>query len=326
MSTLSVPALKSIIVGLGYPEIQNVNTTTFNVFVKTPKEVLAVPPIIFRAIKPFEPKFVSSNKKPYNNPEDSYIEVGNLKVYVKHQKNKKIPKKLTLGRNNEQNFYIIIKEHLKIYEKFNIEFQENGGTQFLVKDVVNVVKTGKNIKDRKKGDINLVTSTHRKIPISLKQSDAPYWETPDTYWGETAKNVLEYALAKGKINLVPYNNVYRLSNEIAIMATKEEAHDLIFGNDIYGQGAIIKQTWNYGYVRWDDAFKTLFLQCKSVILEVEDVPPEDKPYFQIRNHKDKNSKYLYPGLMLLAVRKELTKKNQILPEEARPYQEWKKVI
>jgi hypothetical protein len=241
------------------------------------------------------------------------------------EKEKVIHPNLSYGRENEQNLFNAIEEYLEEYKYLNLEFQENGRTQFLVKSVTGVEKTGTKTSDRRKGDIELRTAAGKNVPISLKQVDAAGWESPETYWGEHARNMLEYALVNypNEIKLKSNNGIMSLNKEIALEATTNEAKDLVFGSDIYQNGAVIKQTWKSGHFDWDSNFKTLTLDCHAVIRDIYDVASEDYPYFQIRNFENKNPKYLYPGLSILAVTKKSTRNSKILPSTARNYQGWK---
>ena len=312
--TLTAAALKSIIGSLGYSEIQQVKGNTYNIVVA--KDLPSVVPNIFRAIKAFDPQVVIPSNLPYK-PENKRLKVSGFDIGVVLKKNKKVGKHLTFGRENEANLAIIISDYLKVHGNINIEFTKHGRTIFAVNNVVKVNKTGKDIANRKKADIELVDGQGRRIPLSLKQNDSPFWESPDTYWGATARMVLDYALAKKHTELQPFDGIFRLSNGIAIKATQQEAKDLIFGNDILPNGAILKQTWQQGHVKWFDDHAVLALECTEVIRTLSDVSDSDSAYFQIRNHRDKNSKHLYPGLYLLAVRKETVKNDSILPPEAR---------
>jgi hypothetical protein len=326
MFSLTAPAIKSILLSLGFQSVQNDppfgKPDAFYCLVKNEKEMLTFIKRVLGATQ-----FFGAVKKdlPYESGyyrnEDTYVEVSGFKIFVKLEKNKVIHPKLTQGRENEQNFFNAISEYVDEYKIINIEFTENGRTELKVPNVVEIVRTSAITNDRKKADVTLITSKGQKIPISLKQIDAPGWESPETYWGEKSRNILEYALLNfpKEIKLPSKDGKYRISKDIAVEASSQEAKDLMFGSDIHPHGAVVKQTWQSNHFDWDHKFRTLTLETKYVLQNVSDVPYEDYPFFQIRNFENKNPKFLYPGLGILAVTRKAAKNSKILPNNAKNF-------
>src|ERR1035437_3142496 len=238
---------------------------------------------IFKATKDYGPKVISKTKK----PEEDYLTVGGFSFWVVIEKN--LASVFIRGKQNEDDLLTIIKLHLERYKKMDIAFQEDGNTIILCKDIISIEDTSGTITHVNnlvsKTYIKLKTQNGRMIPFSLKQLDAPDWETPDTYWGQTARKVLDYALYKNLTQIEP-GEISRLTKAIAIQANQKETHAVVFGHDIYRNGAIIKQTWHSSLYKWD-VNGTLYLECEKIIQNDIDIPVSDLPYFVIRNNKTK---------------------------------------
>jgi hypothetical protein len=316
---LSSATIKQIITKLGYKDVLNEPLIgipkAFYIMVKNKKEIINFVKPIFDALRIYNPKMKELEHEGPYLPEYRYIEVGDFKIFARIKDTIKLPT-MSAGRKNELDFYNAIHEYLEVYKNINIEFQVNGRTDFFVKNITDIIDVStKKTKERLKSNMNLVT--YRGIvPISIKQADAPGWESPETYWGEITQHVFEYVLDTYPklVKLKNKNGIYNLDPEIDIQTSSQEAQDVIFGDDIYKHGAVIKQTWETRYFDWDYRFNTLILECKTIIQNLNDVPFEDYPFFQIRNFENKNPKYLLKGLGVLAVTKKTIAKRHILLE------------
>jgi hypothetical protein len=316
---LAPATIKQILTKIGYEDILTGIPETipdaFYVLVKKHKEVVDFAKPVYDAFRMFDPKIKEISYEGDYLPEYRYIEVGKYKIFARVKDTVQLGPIISAGRRNELNFYHTIREYLDLYENINIEFEIGDRTEFFVKNVTDIIDVSKvRSKERLKSDMNLITR-HGTVPISLKQIDAPGWESPETYWGETAEHVLEYALDTYSRHLKlrkTQTGIYIIDPEVDIQADPKEAKDVIFGDDLFGRGAVIKQTWQAKHFDWDYRYNTLIVECKVVIRDMNDIPFEDYPFFQIRNFENKNPKYLLKGLGLLAVTRKTLAKRRIL--------------
>jgi len=188
----------------------------------------------------------------------------------------------------------------------DIVFKGNNGVDWSMKGVKAAKGVGADTAGRKKADIVLDTA-QGPYYISLKQGNAAYWESADTYFGHEADKIVDKLVAQGHVELTPTGkknaqgrDILKLNKEIAAKATEAEINDLIFGSDLGGEnGAVIKQTFT------NDDFQlngnVMHIGCKVVIITKDDIPPEMHLYFLIRNDSTRGRpKYKYPGLRMVA--------------------------
>lgn len=289
--------LKAALASLGYTDIKTLGRNAYGVVVPKTR-VAAVVPTLMSAFAEYKPKQIS----------DMEIRIGLLSIHAKNANLQQVRKALTMGRANEHALMAAINEYRIDYGKpINIEFvSRRTKKKFLCKSVMKTESVGaKNIFKRHKADVWLIDSRMGICPISVKDLTASYWESADTYWGPKSKQFLMWALDH-KMTKVTKNTDggYNISPAIAIAASIEEAHDVVFGADIFGRGAVVVEKFNAASFAWDYTRDTLVITCKDLILTDSDVPDGQAPYFIIRNAKDRNPKYIHQGLRTLATMKE----------------------
>ena len=184
--------------------------------------------------------------------------------------------------------------------------------------VTKVSLTGRQTKNRQKNDA-ILHSLVGDIPVSIKKLTSEFWESADTIFGKSADSVIDHLVSQSTIAISELG-VFRsdgvpkvhITPEIAIKASKDEAFNVIFGNDIfYESGVVIKDTFskeNFTFTK-----NTLTITAKHVISSLKNVPEELSVYFLIRNDITRTrpgSKY--PGLRIQAVYKSRIKNAMIV--------------
>ena len=187
------------------------------------------------------------------------------------------------------------------------EFVGGNGRMFVIQDVVAVHDTGRKVNKRSKSDVEIEDAKGKRHPISIKMASAAAWESADSYYGKNVPSIVSKLVSMKKLEVLDTgltNNagapINKLSKEIAKRATTAEATDVVFGNDMLGNGPVVIQTFT------DADFKivnnAVRISCKYVIFKVADIPEDHYPYFLIRNDKTRrNPKDGMPGVRVLAV-------------------------
>lgn len=209
------------------------------------------------------------------------------------------------GVANEMELYNILREMLEEYEFINVTFRDATGGTFVVKKVVDVEHSGKEVVGRLKGDIRLVTKSTKR-PISIKKLDAEVWESADTYFGPTAIKILKKLYDKKMIGLQglgKYNQdgteYVRISPEVAVEPTEEEIRNVVFGEDIEAlKGAVVFQTFLPQHFVRDE--NELVVECETVIKSLADIPRSHLMVWLIRNDSTRNPRGGIPGLRITA--------------------------
>lgn len=178
--------------------------------------------------------------------------------------------------------------------------------------VTAAVTAGSDTANRKKSDVNLITGQGAR-PISLKQDNAEFWESADTYWGKNATPFLQKLLADKKVSLIKQaNGDTFVSPNFAIEATAAEKKDVIFGSDILVKnGSVITRTFVGDDFSWDGTKVELTIRVTSVINTLNDVPASKEVYFLIRNASGRKSVPGYTGLRVAAAYKSRINQNVI---------------
>lgn len=181
------------------------------------------------------------------------------------------------------------------------------------KNVTSAVSAGTDTAGRKKSDVNLMTAQGHR-PLSLKQDNAEFWESADTYWGKNATPFLQKLLADSKVQLTkqPNGDTF-VSPNFAIEATDSEKKDVIFGSDIQVyKGSVITRTFVGEDFSWNGAKAELTIKASSVINTLADVPSSKEVYFLIRNASGRKSVPGYTGLRVMAAYKSRINQNVIV--------------
>jgi len=208
------------------------------------------------------------------------------------------------GIKNEYHLINTIKKFASEFGSIDITFVGDNGQNITISKVTSAEGSGKDIANRKKSDI-ILYSGDRVVPISIKKSNAAYWESADTLFGKQADDIIT-KLAKSKaITLTPIGSTrsdgtpkVKINPEVAIKASPQQTLDVVFGSDILPHGAIVKQTFHDEHYSLNGNHLTITTDL--VIRKPEDIPPNLQVYFLIRNDSTRNrpgSKY--PGLRVL---------------------------
>lgn len=241
--TINATTLKAILSGVGYTDVKNITSTSFGVVV-APTKVDKVIPTLVEAFKAYKPTVVSSRE----------IRVGDKTIYAKNKDQQRGVAWKSHGRGNEWEFVLNLREWMKDYGKpLTIAFYSNGHSKFVAKCVKSVEHTGaKNIFQRQKADVHLVTVDGKRIPLSLKDETAGYWESADSYWGERAATFVQWALKQRGTALDDNGSGgVSLRPPIAIPATQKETADVVFGADIASHGAVVVERWRADSFKWN---------------------------------------------------------------------------
>lgn len=213
------------------------------------------------------------------------------------------------GIENELRLVNNIKNHLKLNKILDIKFF-SGNEIFLIKDVTGVTHSGKKTKKRSKSDIIIKTKSGN-VPISVKMSSAENWESADSYYKDKANKIIKSLYDDKKIAVYDYKDVKRITKSIGIRATPEEIKDVIFGDDILGKGAVIKQTFFKQHFEYIENKNLLMIYSELIIRTPSDVPSELEPWFLIRNDSTRRA-LMFRGIRVLATYKSRINKNVLI--------------
>lgn len=210
------------------------------------------------------------------------------------------------GLKNEQHLINKINEFVSKVGPLNITFKGDNGVSATAQGVTRAIGAGKDVKGRKKSDVNL-SSGEKVVPISIKKRTAEFWESADSYFGKQADEIISKLEKTQKISLTPVPGktrsdgipVVKISPEVAIETTDQQSMDLVFGSDILtGNGAVIKETFEDEHYTLDG--NNLTVTCDLVIKEPKDIPENLKVYIHIRNDSTRmRSESPYPGLRVI---------------------------
>ena len=209
------------------------------------------------------------------------------------------------GIANEVEIAGMIESVIQKYGTADVTFRDDRGIELEIKNADNVVVAGRNTGNRKKADI-VITSEDEQLPISIKKLDAAAWESADSLIGAKAKIIIDKLIEEGVLELIEIGEradgspVYKLSKEIVIEPTDEEAMDAIFGTDINPEGGIIIQTFEpEHYTQEEDK---ITVDAHAVIKSIEDIPHSHLMVWLLRNDKTRNIASIgYPGIRPLGV-------------------------
>lgn len=208
------------------------------------------------------------------------------------------------GVANEIEMINILSDMTTDYDVFTVRFIDPEGKTFEINDAIGIEHAGKDTAGRQKADVRILTKKG-KHPISIKKLNAEMWESADSYYGAKAKKLLDKLADEGKVSLEPIGKQNRageefvkVSPEVAVEPTKDEALDVIFGADIELDGAVIFQTFMpQHFVRADDI---ITIEAEAIIQKLDDVPRSHMMVWLIRNDSTRNPKGGIPGIRITA--------------------------
>jgi hypothetical protein len=164
---------------------------------------------------------------------------------------------------------------------------------------------GKDVVGRKKSDAIIIGKKGR-LPISLKQLDADAWESADTLFGARAKAIIDKLVKQGSVSLNQIGTktnkrtgqsipVYKLSKEIVVEPTPEEAMNAIFGADLNPDGGIVIQTFKEEH--FTCVGNKVTIEAHAVIRNASEIPTSHLMVWLIRNDSTRSNPI--PGLRTL---------------------------
>ncbi len=195
------------------------------------------------------------------------------------------------GKGNEMEIASYMQSMIEKYGKINVTFKDPRGKVLKIKNVDQVISTGADVADRKKADIVLASSLSR-LPVSIKELSAETWESADSLFGAKAREIIDSLVEQGIVNLTELEGGkgYKLSKEIVVEPTEEEAMNAIFGSDINPEGGIIIQDFQPKHFTQDS--NNITVDCHAVIKNKEDIPTSHMMVWLLRNNAGRLSKSL----------------------------------
>lgn len=178
----------------------------------------------------------------------------------------------------------------------------NGIKSLHIHNVISAYEVGRDTKNRKKSDVNLLTAEGKVIPISLKKDNAQNWESLGGHWAPDALDILENQISKGIVSVEPYGaKRFRLSQSIAKLMPSKSISDIVFGSDILeGNGAVIFKSFKHSDFEFRN--NTLHINVSKIYRTPNEIEnSEDRPYMLIRNDASRMSSKIKPGIRALAV-------------------------
>lgn len=259
-----------------------------------------------------------------------FVEIENnpIKIIVKDE-NKQGEKRA--GVANEHELVKLINQQIAEYGKIDVIFQDDRNKMLEINGVNKAVASGTDVQGGKKADVVLYSEKQR-LPISIKQTNAETWESADSLFGSRARVILDKLVAKGQVELIQTGKievkgqvkpVYKLSKEIVVEPSADDAMRAIFGSDLNPEGGIVVQDFQpHHFIQYDD---TIIIDCYAVIKTKEDIPDSHVMYFLIKNHPQRASLGYYgvgtaAVTMTRAFGKTLTKNPIFVDQEANPIQ------
>ena len=209
------------------------------------------------------------------------------------------------GIGNEVEIAGMIESVIQKYGTADITFIDDRGIELEMKDADNVIVAGRDTGERKKADI-IITSGEEQLPISIKKLDAAAWESADSLIGAKAKTVIDKLVSEGLLELIQIGErrdgapVYKMSKEVVIEPTEDEAMNAIFGADINPAGGVVIQTFKPEHYTQDEDKVTV--EAHAVIKSIEDIPHSHLMVWLLRNDKTRNIASIgYAGIRPLGV-------------------------
>ena len=288
---------------LGYSNIKKMSSKRFAVLVDGPasSRIQALQKIT----NAFKADGAIWDKKPSSVSSMGMIKVGDISILAKPAKRQGGQ---SAGLGNESILVDQVNNHTSEFGPVNIVFKGPGAGMFSVPDVTQAISAGADTAGRKKSDVNLMSSAGA-VPVSLKQDNACYWESADSFYGKKAADKIDELLASGEIEMIDKGGYYNISPNIAVKATPEETADSVFGSDLLGNGAVIKKTFTDADFSYDEAKNTLVIDSTYIITDLSHVTGDYEVWFLIRNDKTRKSVPGWPGIRVLAAYEKRCNKN-----------------
>jgi hypothetical protein len=191
----------------------------------------------------------------------------------------------------------------------NVVF-DAGSKKFTIPNAVRAEAVGGDTKDRKKSDVNVIDNDGNVYPLSLKKDKAEMWESADSYWGDKMKKIVERELKNGTVRVDAHpkvRSVFTLTPNLAVKANAQEVKNVVFGNDILPNGAVLEKTFS-GKYKVDGETESVIIDVTKIITSTRELKGEYEVYFLIRNDSSRKGSKI-PGLRVLAVKKSRINRN-----------------
>lgn len=210
-----------------------------------------------------------------------------------------------------QNELIMIKSVEQYTSNGPINVRITDGVKSKVyKDIIGIEEVGRDTSGRKKADVNLITKFNKRIPISIKKDNAEMWESADSYWADKAKKIIDSLESKKKIKVERVGNVFKITPNVATLASSEEKKNVVFGSDILRNGCVVVKTFSpKDFVIKNDE---LVINTTKIIDSINDLRDRYEVYFLIRNDSSRKGSKIRPGLRVLAVQSTRINKNVLV--------------
>jgi hypothetical protein len=208
------------------------------------------------------------------------------------------------GVANEIELGSLIQSVIEKYQTANVAFTDPRGVKLTIENANEVEVAGRTTAGRRKADV-IIKSPNSKLPISIKKVNADMWESADNLFGQRAREVVQKLVDEGVVELIKIKEfkgtpVYKLSKEIVMEPTEQEALQAIFGSDINPEGGIVIQTFKPEHFKQDG--NNIDVDAHAVIINKDDIPESHVMYWILRNDETRNSKSLgIPGIRPLGV-------------------------
>lgn len=214
-----------------------------------------------------------------------YIAIDNTPVKI-IVKDSGIQGDKSAGVANEAELGALIQSVVEKYKTANVTFKDSKGNVLSMKNVTEVILSGKDVDEGKKADIVLASKNSSRLPISLKQLDAEAWESGEGSFGERAKEIVAKLEAEGAIHLSKTvdgkgRTNYTLDKEIVIEPTEKESMQAIFGSDLNPEGGIVIQTFKPEHFAQNK--NDIIVDCHAIIKTKADIPESHLMVWLIRN-------------------------------------------
>lgn len=195
------------------------------------------------------------------------------------------------GVANEIELAGILESLIEKYGKVNVTFVDPRGKKLKIKDCTRVDVAGRDTAGRKKADV-VLKSEKGSLPISIKKLDADMWESADSLFGARARKILDKLVDNGEVELEKIKErkgipVYKLSKEIVMEPTEEEAMNAIFGSDLNPKGGVVIQTFKPEHFTQEE--NNVTVDCHAVISSKDEIPESHLMVWILRNDSDRNS-------------------------------------
>jgi hypothetical protein len=175
-------------------------------------------------------------------------------------------------------------------QPITIEFKTTIGKNLTIPDVYRITSTGHEAYTQPTRKADIVLNSYKKgvIPISIKKDSAEFWQSGDR-WSFVMRPIMDKLEKEGKVSFIKNpDGTYNISQQIAKKANADVSRQVIFGTDILPHGAVITRSFAEPDFIYNDKTNKLTIQCSSIIRNLYDVPPKQRPWLLLYHQKDKN--------------------------------------